>query len=119
MTDQVNNPEGQKPEQDQKKDQNSDQNGLLKNIGAEENLTPEEIEMVKMMSEIDSGKPQAEQSDQTSSQPTVEAAQFENLKPNISPEKRDKKLELLLDLMLPVSIELGRTSMLVKDILGA
>jgi flagellar motor switch protein FliN/FliY len=53
-------------------------------------------------------------------EPTVEvrSAQFGNLdaSPGMDNEK-DKKLELLMDLTLPVAIELGRTNMLIRDIL--
>jgi flagellar motor switch protein FliN/FliY len=53
-------------------------------------------------------------------EPTVEvrSAQFGNLdaSPGMESEK-DKKLELLMDLTLPVAIELGRTNMLIRDIL--
>jgi flagellar motor switch protein FliN/FliY len=37
--------------------------------------------------------------------------------PGVSLAGGDPKLELLFDLQLPVSIELGRTNMLIKDIL--
>ena len=38
-------------------------------------------------------------------------------KPNNTSANASPKLELLLDLQLPVSIELGRTNMLIKEIL--
>lgn len=47
----------------------------------------------------------------------VHNAQFPSLDANPVGEERDKKLELLLDLTLPLSIELGRTQMLIRDIL--
>jgi flagellar motor switch protein FliN/FliY len=37
--------------------------------------------------------------------------------PQLKFDSLDPKLELLLDLQLPVSIELGRTNMLIRDIL--
>ncbi len=49
--------------------------------------------------------------------PEVQKAEFENLE---TPEKKfdsNRKLEMLLDIVLPVSIELGRTTMYIKDIL--
>ncbi len=48
----------------------------------------------------------------------VRSAAFQNLEatPGESGE-RDKKLELLMDLTLPVAIELGRTNMLIRDVL--
>ena len=48
----------------------------------------------------------------------VRSAQFQNLEPTPGMEgERDKKLELLMDLTLPVAIELGRTNMLIRDVL--
>ena len=117
MTDQDNNPEAQQPDQDQPQNQNADQSDIIKNLAGDENLTPEELEMIKMMSEMESGQGQQQQNAASTAEATVETAEFENLKAEGQPEHRDKRLELLLDLMLPVSIELGRTSMLVKDIL--
>ena len=48
----------------------------------------------------------------------VRSAQFQNLEatPGVEAE-RDKKLDLLMDLTLPVAIELGRTNMLIRDVL--
>jgi flagellar motor switch protein FliN/FliY len=48
----------------------------------------------------------------------VRSAQFSTLEstPSMGAEK-DRKMDLLLDLSLPVSIELGRTHMLIRDIL--
>jgi flagellar motor switch protein FliN/FliY len=47
----------------------------------------------------------------------IQPAQFQALEasPGASGE-RDKKMDLLLDLQLPISIELGRTNMLIRDI---
>lgn len=48
----------------------------------------------------------------------VRSAQFQNLEATPNGEgDRDKKLELLMDLTLPVAIELGRTHMLIRDVL--
>jgi flagellar motor switch protein FliN len=48
----------------------------------------------------------------------VRSAQFQSLEPSPGVEgERDKKLELLMDLTLPVAIELGRTNMLIRDVL--
>ncbi len=114
MTDQPNIPDESNPEE------TGSQNDELKNLAEGENLTPEELEMIKMMSEMDAGAGQAQTASTGAAavaESTVETMEFETLKPSPSPEKRDKRMELLLDIMLPVSIELGRTSMLVKDIL--
>ena len=47
----------------------------------------------------------------------VQSAQFQQLEPEQQQADRDRKMDLLLDLMLPVSIELGRTNMFIRDIL--
>jgi len=47
----------------------------------------------------------------------VESAQFQQLEANTLTADKDKKMGLLLDLSLPVSIELGRTSLAIRDIL--
>jgi len=45
------------------------------------------------------------------------AAQFPPLEASPAPAGRDKKMDLLLDLTLPVAIELGRTNLQIRDIL--
>lgn len=47
----------------------------------------------------------------------VQAAQFQSLDGSLQSEARERKMDILLDLQLPVSIELGRTNMLIRDIL--
>jgi len=47
----------------------------------------------------------------------VRTAQFPPLDANPAGGEREKKLDLLLDLSLPLSIELGRTQMQIRDIL--
>jgi flagellar motor switch protein FliN/FliY len=47
----------------------------------------------------------------------VRSAQFQQLDPTPSSGDADRKLDLLMDLTLPVAIELGRTHMLIRDIL--
>jgi flagellar motor switch protein FliN/FliY len=47
----------------------------------------------------------------------VESAEFQPIDNGTTGEERDLKMDLLLDLTLPVSIELGRTNMLIRDIL--
>jgi flagellar motor switch protein FliN/FliY len=44
-------------------------------------------------------------------------AQFQALEQAPSTAEKDGKLDLVLDLSLPVSIELGRTNMLIRNIL--
>jgi flagellar motor switch protein FliN/FliY len=50
---------------------------------------------------------------------TAEAktAQFQKVEPGPSGGPRERKLDMLMDLSLQISIELGRTTMLIKDIL--
>jgi len=47
----------------------------------------------------------------------AETASFPPLEPAPVPAERDRKMDLLLDLTLPVAIELGRTNMQIRDIL--
>jgi len=48
----------------------------------------------------------------------VRNAQFQTLESSAGTEgQRDRKLDLLMDLTLPVAIELGRTQMVIRDIL--
>lgn len=48
----------------------------------------------------------------------VQPAEFEELgKQETFTDKKEHKIDMLLDLSLPVSIELGKTSMMIKDIL--
>jgi len=48
--------------------------------------------------------------------PTVERASFEQLRPEGRHES--KNIDMLLDVTLPVSIELGRTALKIEDILN-
>ncbi len=47
----------------------------------------------------------------------VQTAQFQSLNSTPPSSEKDMKMDILLDLHLPVSIELGRTNMLIRDIL--
>jgi flagellar motor switch protein FliN len=47
----------------------------------------------------------------------VQAAEFQELDASPDGGLNPRRLDLLLDLTLPVSIELGRTNLLIKDIL--
>jgi flagellar motor switch protein FliN/FliY len=49
---------------------------------------------------------------------TAEPAQFPPLEAGPGPEERERKMDLLMDLTLPVAIELGRTNLQIRDILG-
>jgi len=48
----------------------------------------------------------------------VGTAQFPQLDPTPTSADREKKMELLLDLTLPVAIELGRTNLMISEILN-
>lgn len=54
--------------------------------------------------------------EQNAGQMEVERAEFQPLESGPSGDDRSRKLDMLYDLHLPVSIELGRTNMLIKDI---
>lgn len=58
-----------------------------------------------------------EQKVQDETQPEVSQLQFENFDKTEHQGEGAKKIDLLMDLMLSVSIELGRTKMFIKDIL--
>jgi flagellar motor switch protein FliN/FliY len=48
----------------------------------------------------------------------VRNAQFQSVEATAgTEEQRDRKLDLLMDLTLPIAIELGRTQMMIRDIL--
>ena len=69
---------------------------------------------------IGTSSPMEEQSMEQPESPGVEVqrAEFDTLQP--SPQKaveKDRKLDILLDLKLPLNVELGRTNMQIKDIL--
>lgn len=49
-------------------------------------------------------------------QVAVQTAGFQTLEASPSDDK-ERKLDILMDLTLPISIELGRTNMLIRDIL--
>jgi flagellar motor switch protein FliN len=66
--------------------------------------------MLKMMEESAAAEKAPEP------QPTVERASFEQLRPEGKSE--GKNIDMLLDVTLPVSIELGRTSLKIEDILN-
>ncbi|MCD6161905.1 MAG: flagellar motor switch protein FliN [candidate division Zixibacteria bacterium] len=75
-----------------------------------------EAAMLKMMEKeaAEAEKPSELSADD--SQPIVQKAAFENLKPENQAETQN--LDLLLDVTLPISIELGRTSMAIENILN-
>ncbi|HOV91508.1 MAG TPA: flagellar motor switch protein FliN [Candidatus Kapabacteria bacterium] len=58
-----------------------------------------------------------EQQVQEEPRATTQQLQNKGFKSSEKPDNTSPKLELLLDLQLPVSIELGRTNMLIRDIL--
>jgi flagellar motor switch protein FliN/FliY len=47
----------------------------------------------------------------------VETAKFQQFESGVPGSEKEKKMDILLDLTLPVSIELGRTNLAIKDIL--
>ncbi len=50
-------------------------------------------------------------------EPEIQKAQFDSFQKNGSSQFSERRLEMLLDVLLPVSIELGRTKMFIKEIL--
>jgi flagellar motor switch protein FliN len=60
----------------------------------------------------------AEEPEKETSTIDLKSADFQNIHQDTSIDRNDIKLDLLMDLSLPVSIELGRTQLLIKDILS-
>jgi flagellar motor switch protein FliN/FliY len=50
-------------------------------------------------------------------QPEAHPAEFQQLSPTPSDHKSDRNIDILLDVKMPISIELGRTSMAISDLL--
>lgn len=48
----------------------------------------------------------------------VRPAAFQSLEENLSEHDHERKIDLLMDISLPVTVELGRSSMLIKDIIA-
>jgi flagellar motor switch protein FliN len=53
-----------------------------------------------------------------SGEPDVRPAEFQSLDGSFSGGPKERKIDLLMDISLPVTVELGRASMLIKDIIG-
>jgi flagellar motor switch protein FliN/FliY len=78
-------------------------------------MTQDEInELLNQGATVESPSP-AEMSEE---KVEVQSADFESFSARTGGEgKHDNKLEMLMDLSLPIAIELGRTNMFIKDIL--
>ncbi len=57
------------------------------------------------------------QSEAASGEPEIKKAEFENFESAPQSMDESQKIDMLMDILLPVSIELGRTKMYIKDIL--
>lgn len=83
-------------------------------------MTQEEIDALIQSGNIDTDNSFDMSSAAESQRSSMDSPQFPDLEyqaGNTIYSPLDPKLELLYDLQLPVSIELGRTSMLIRDIL--
>lgn len=79
--------------------------------GAQEEQTQE--------SQKESGQSESQEQTETDKQTTeVEKAEFQDLNASPGNGEKELKLDLLMDLSLPVSIELGRTNLYIRDILN-
>lgn len=83
-------------------------------------LTQDEIDALINSGAVEEGGSETTSEQETEDKLKVEAPKFPEI--DYSPDATiysplDPKLELLYDLQLPVSIELGRTNMLIRDIL--
>lgn len=80
-------------------------------------LSEEVAEVVKMPEEDNGSAPGgADVSPEKDDQPVVEKPSFEQLKPE--DKEKSRNINMLLDVTLPISIELGRTNMAIEDILN-
>lgn len=62
-----------------------------------------------------------DQKENSDAETSIQAVQFSQLTPVDKEESKvedNRNLDLILDISVPVSVELGRTNMLVKDILA-
>ncbi len=80
-------------------------------VNAQEEPTTESREESKLPE-----KQEQTETDQHSME--VEKAEFQDLDASPGNGEKELKLDLLMDLSLPVSIELGRTNLLIRDILN-
>ena len=70
-----------------------------------------------MESVLNERAPSAIGAEQQEQNIVVQSAQFAPVHPTPAESGKENKLEMLLDLSLSVSIELGRTNMVIRDIL--
>ncbi len=73
--------------------------------------------LADMLRDFGDGAPASSEAQAEPDQPTVQKAEFQQLSATSS-EKSPQNIELLMDVELPVSIELGRTRMNIADILA-
>lgn len=105
------------------KSKEKDKKGKPKDQRDRHNPSAEQEEAVETSVEELSKENSTAEADSDSSEPSESAiefktAEFQKLDPHATDELKEKKLELLMDLSLPVSIELGRTNLMIKDILN-
>lgn len=85
--------------------------------GADQPESDAEADMMAMLEELPSEEQQANVDDINFSDAEVSKAEFQQLsEPAGDPEGRN--IDLLMDVNLPISIELGRTKMSISDILA-
>lgn len=83
---------------------------------ADENVKQDDLN--QMDDSWDEAMAESQENAADDEEPEVQHAQFEDFSnKNGGDEKGTRKLEMLLDVMLPVTIELGRTKMYIKKIL--
>ena len=68
------------------------------------------------MSETETGQPQAPAQENATEQP-AESARFDELTPEQNAPARDKQLDVILDVPVTLSLEVGRTQMNVGQLL--
>ncbi len=80
--------------------------------------TEAKAEEIMMQAFAGEAAPKTAKASPVQSATEMQTAQFQQVEPSSSPALKDRKLDMLMDLSLQVSIELGRTTMFIKDILN-
>ncbi len=89
------------------------------NATNEESLDQMDDEWAAAMAESQEADAQNESGDgpAESAEPEIKKAQFEDFREAQPSRPPERKMDMILDVVLPVSIELGRTEMFIKKIL--
>ena len=84
-------------------------------MGEEENK--EEAQAAEAEAEVPAGEDSGEAGESGEAQATVQPAKFAPLQDGVSTATGVENLDLILDVSTKITVELGRTAMLIKDVL--